>query len=105
GARQLAAEAAKTDVLLFVDARCRALPGWYETMVKPLQESDIAITCSDVETLAGKGAAATAAYLLQSFHARQYLAHRFLPYFPTCNLAVRRNAFREVGGFRRLRSG
>jgi cellulose synthase/poly-beta-1,6-N-acetylglucosamine synthase-like glycosyltransferase len=104
-ARQIGAERADTDVLLFVDARCRALPGWHTAMVTPFASSDVAMACSDVQTLPGNSAAATAAHILQSFHTRQYLAHRFLPYFPTCNLAVRRTAFREVGGFRPIRSG
>lgn len=105
-ARQVAAQRSTADILLFVDARCRALPGLLDSH-RALQAAEgTALSCTAVRTLSGPTLAARVAAMQQPFalDGKVDVAGR-LDFYPTANLGVRRSAFLAVGGFRSMRSG
>lgn len=104
-ARQLAACPAREEVLLFLDARTRVLPGWRNALVEPFMDPKVMLACASVETTWGPTLAQKAAHRQQPFHVDRFIMPGRPMYFPTCSLAVRTSAFRSVGGFRNLRSG
>ncbi|WP_345713648.1 glycosyltransferase, partial [Kineococcus glutinatus] len=105
-ARNLAAGALDVDVLLFLDARSRPHPGWARALLGLFEDPAVALGGSDVRVCGGPSLAAAASELQQFARLRNYVAaNHFMPYLPTCNLAVRRSDFTAVGGFRDVRSG
>ena len=99
-ARNVGAEHATRDWLLFLDADCRAEPGLLESyFAEPV--------APDVGALAGEvipspdGATFAARYgAARSFLGqRAHLAHPYLPRAVAANLLVRRAAFEQIGGF------
>jgi len=105
-ARQVVAERSTADVLLFVDARCRPLPGLLDAHRNLHRQPDVALSCTDVETLSGDTLAARVAALKDPFSIDGRIGVPGRPdYYPTANLGVARAAFRAVGGFRAMRSG
>jgi glycosyltransferase involved in cell wall biosynthesis len=105
-ARQVAASASTADNLLFVDARCRALPGLLDRHRTLLGQPGVVLSCTEVSTLSGPTLAARIAHKQQPFSlAGKIGVNGRLDFFPTANLGVRRAAFAEVGGFREMRSG
>lgn len=105
-ARQTAARRSVADVLLFVDGRCRPLPGLLDAH-RDLQSQDgVALSCTDVRTRTGPSLAARVAELQQPFSLRLHVdIPGRPPYFPTCNLGIARSAFEAVNGFRMMRGG
>lgn len=105
-ARQVAATESTSDALLFVDARCRALPGLLASHQDMLARPGIALSCTDTRTLSGPSLAARIAARQQPFSlAGKIGVPGRLDFFPTANLGVLRSAFEKVGGFRDMRSG
>lgn len=104
-ARQRAAMESEAWALVFTDVRCRPLPGWLESHRALLQEGDAVLSCSNVETVSGPTVASQIAAYQQPFRLEATIEGWHLPYFPTCNLGVRRAAFVAVGGFPEVRSG
>jgi glycosyltransferase involved in cell wall biosynthesis len=105
-ARQLAAVRSEADVLLFVDARSRALPGLIDAHRDMHSADGVALSCSEVRTRSGPSLAARVAALRQGMSLRNHVdvPHR-PPYFTTANLGINHRAFVGVGGFRHMRSG
>jgi glycosyltransferase involved in cell wall biosynthesis len=106
-ARNQGARRAKGKVLLFTDADCRLSPHWVEEMTKPFLS-----TCP--YPLAALGGVTESAfqdnipnlwerYLHELFtfweNDRLSTFPAFLPWAPTCNLAVRADLFHAVQGF------
>ena len=105
-ARNLGWRDATGDIIFFVDVRCRARRGWLSRMLQAFADPSVAMTCTTVQVLGGATLAARAAAQRQPFRAENYLQRPFfMPYFPTCNLAVRRGHLQAVGGFHVIRSG
>jgi glycosyltransferase involved in cell wall biosynthesis len=105
-ARQVAADASTADMLLFVDGRCRALPGLLAAHRRMLTDPGVALTCTETLTVSGPTAAQRLAARQQPFSlAGKIGVDGRLDFFPTANLGVRRSAFLGVGGFRAMRSG
>lgn len=105
-ARELAARASTADVLLFVDGRCRPKPGLLESHRSMQSRSGVALSCTSIRTLGGPTVAAKVAAGQQPFSLDSYIGVRGrLDYYPTANLGINASAFREVGGFRAMRSG
>jgi glycosyltransferase involved in cell wall biosynthesis len=105
-ARQAAANASTADVLLFVDARCRARKGLFDSHRRMQSEPGVALSCTAVHTESGPTLAARIAARQQPFSldGKVGVPGR-LDFYPTANLGVRRTAFEAVSGFRSMRSG
>lgn len=113
-ARQLAASKSAADILLFIDGRCRPLPGLLEAHRELQRQPEVALSCTNVRTVSGPTLAARMAAKMQPFMlprgggAMKATIGMVPPkpdYYPTANLGIDRLKFAEVGGFRAMRGG
>lgn len=105
-ARQVAAFRSRADVLLFLDARSRPLPGLVQAHRDMQASEGVALSCTDVRTQTGPTLAMRMAAMAQPFSLPRTPGVPGKPaYYPTANLGVDRIAFERVGGFRHMRSG
>ena len=105
-ARNVGWRATHADVVLFLDARSRPRPEWSRALLTPFADHDVALVGSEVEVSNGAALGARASHAQQFYRLRNYLARPFfMPYLPTCNLAVRRRDLAVVQGFGEVRSG
>jgi GT2 family glycosyltransferase len=99
-ARNVGAEHASREWVLFVDSDCRPEPGLIERYFAEPIDPDVGalagevIASADGVSLASRYGA-TRSFLRQSAH----LAHPYMPRAVAANLLVRRVAFEQVGGF------
>lgn len=99
-ARNLGARMARGDVLAFTDADCRVGSGWIDVIGQAFQDPAVTIVGGDVRTVSATPSRPTMAEAydaLFAFRARHYIRSR--GFALTCNLAVRAEVFRSVGGF------
>ncbi|NEO98065.1 MAG: glycosyltransferase [Symploca sp. SIO2E9] len=99
-ARNAGIRAAKSNLLAFTDADCRPQPDWLERLIAPFIEEDIGIVVGEIIGLPGGTLLEKHAEQYQVLSQQHTLAHPFCPYGQTANLAIRRQAFQEVGLFR-----
>ena len=105
-ARNVGWRAADADVVLFCDVRSRPHPDWARRTAGLFADPGVAVAGSEVVIRGGSSLAARVGERHQFFALRKYLDDPvFRPYFPTCNLAVRRTDLEAVGGFDEIRSG
>ena len=113
-ARQLAASGSTADILLFIDGRCRPLPGLLDAHRALQNRPGVALSCTNVRTVSGPTVAARMAARMQPFMlprgggAMKATIGMVPPkpdYYPTANLGIDRIAFAKVGGFRAMRGG
>lgn len=113
-ARQVAASRSAADILLFIDGRCRPLPGLLDAHRALQSRPGIVLSCTNVRTLSGPTLAARMAAKMQPFMlprgggAMKAVVGLVPPrpdYYPTCNLGIDRIAFEKVDGFRAMRGG
>ena len=105
-ARNRGIRAASGVILAFTDADCRPQPDWLEKLVQPFTDPTVGVVVGEVVALPGQT-------LLEKYACRYHLMsqkflieHPFCPYGQTANLAIRRQAFKQVGLFRpRLTTG
>lgn len=105
-ARNVGWRATSSDVVLFLDGRSRPRPAWSQRLAAVFDDPEVALSGSEVEVSSAASLGARAAHQQQFFRLSTYLADPFfLPYLPTCNLAVRRTDLEAVDGFGEVRSG
>lgn len=104
-ARNAGADGSSSDGLIFFDTRCVAAPGWLESHRALLSAGPHALSYGEVTVGGGDRLAEALIRDIQPFAIRNYADHEYLPYFPTCNLGVRRSSFIAVNGFKPVRSG
>jgi hypothetical protein len=105
-ARNHAARRSTADALLFIDARCRPLPGWLATHRELLGQDGAALSCTNVAVLRGQSLASQIAYVQEPFQITTRIGIRGRwDWYPTANLGVDRRAFEVVAGFSEIRSG
>src|SRR5690349_14489813 len=113
-ARQVAASRSRADILLFIDGRCRPLPGLLDAHRSLQQQPGVALSCTNVRTVTGPTLAARMAAKMQPFMlprsggAMKATIGMVPPkpdYYPTANLGIDRTAFAKVRGFREMRGG
>lgn len=106
-ARNHGAKKALGKILLFTDADCSFHPKWVEEMAKPLLQGRryplAALGGRTESAYAGAAPNLWERYLDELFRFweedRISAFPAFLPWAPTCNLAVTKEAFQAVGGF------
>lgn len=105
-ARNVGWRASTAPVVCFVDVRARPRPDWLNTLREAFADRRVAMACSDIIVDPGKTVAQRVMHRRQHLRIQDYVDDPwFLPYFVTCNLAVRRSALEAVEGFRPIRSG
>ncbi len=92
-------------VVVFVDVRCRPLAGWARAIVSAFDDPAVAVVGGDVHVRGGRSLAERTANHMQPLQLSDAASAPFLPYAPTCHLAVRRSALEKVGGFAEVRGG
>jgi GT2 family glycosyltransferase len=99
-ARNVGAERARCDWILFLDADCRASPGLLDAFLAVPVADDVGALAGEIVP-AGDGTTVAERYgAARSFLNQQsHLAHPYLPRAVAANLMVRRAAFDQVGGF------
>lgn len=106
-ARNYGARRARGKILLFTDADCRLAPNWVQEMSKPLLEPAhyplVAVGGKTTSQFKREKPNLWEKYLDQLFDFwesdRLNAFPAFLPWAPTCNLAVKKDIFDALGGF------
>ncbi|MGK7950523.1 MAG: glycosyltransferase family 2 protein [Xenococcaceae cyanobacterium] len=99
-ARNLGIRQAKYDILVFTDADCRPQPNWLREIVQPFVKPEVGIVVGEIVALPGKSLLEKYADRKELMSQKFLLEHSFLPYGQTANIAIRKQAFVEVGLFR-----
>ena len=99
-ARNTGIRAANSEILAFTDADCRPQPQWLENFIQPFSDPNVGIVVGEILALPGKSLLEKYADKQEVLSQKHTLAHPFYPYGQTANLAIRKQAFIEVGLFR-----
>jgi len=99
-ARNTGIRAATGAILVFTDADCRPQPNWLTQIVQPFADPTVGIVAGEVEALSGNSLLERYADRHATLSQKHTLAHSFCAYGQTANLAIRRVALEQVGGFR-----
>jgi cellulose synthase/poly-beta-1,6-N-acetylglucosamine synthase-like glycosyltransferase len=99
-ARNTGIRAAQGELLVFTDADCRPQPDWLLHLVQPFADATVGIVAGEVVAWPGKTLLERYADRQLTLSQKHTLAHPFLPYGQTANLAVRRQILEQVGLFR-----
>ena len=99
-ARNLGIRNAKHDILAFTDADCRPEPDWLEELVKPFTDSQVGISVGEIIALTGNSLLEQYAKQKELMSQKFLLEHKFCAYGQTANIAIRKQAFIDVGLFR-----
>lgn len=95
GTRNAGVAAAQGDLLAFCDADDVVHPGWLTAHVSALAEADVSAGVFDYWSLNGQPAPSPVTYAPPP----ALTLFGFLPAAGSGNLAIRRNAFEDIGGF------
>ena len=99
-ARNTGIRSANKEILAFTDADCRPQPQWLENLIQPFCDPNVGIVVGEILALPGKSLLEKYADKQEILSQKHTLAHPFCPYGQTANLAIRKQAFIEVGLFR-----
>ncbi len=99
-ARNVGIRAATGEILAFTDADCRPEPNWLKDLIAPFKESVVGLVAGEIRALPGDTLLEHYADRQETLSQKHTLAHPFCAYGQTANLAVRYQAFEQVGLFR-----
>ncbi|NEO54275.1 MAG: glycosyltransferase [Okeania sp. SIO3B5] len=99
-ARNAGIRAASSEIFAFTDGDCRPQPQWLENLIQPFSDSNIGIAVGEILALPGDSLLEKYADKQDTLSQKHTLANSFCPYGQTANLAIRKQAFVEVGLFR-----
>ncbi|MBE9177891.1 glycosyltransferase [Oculatella sp. LEGE 06141] len=99
-ARNVGIRAAQGEILAFTDADCRPISNWLEQLVQPFTDAAVGLVAGEVKALPGNTLLERFADRQETLSQKHTLAHSFLPYGQTANLAVRRHILEQSGLFR-----
>lgn len=89
--RNLGVRSAKGDVIVFTDSGCLPEDGWLERLLSPIFDEDEFVSCGPASSI-GKSVYSGAPWWGNA-------EEEYVPMATTINMAFRREAFDEVGGF------
>lgn len=104
GCRNLAARQAKGEILAFIDSDCAADPSWLHDLLPAFRDPAVGAVGGRVDAyFEEKGLdryeKVKSSLQVSTWHKRSSEKERHF-YVPSCNLLIRRELFRELGGFR-----
>ncbi|MBD1868110.1 glycosyltransferase [Cyanobacteria bacterium FACHB-471] len=99
-ARNTGVRAAKSEILAFTDADCRPQPDWLINLMQPFTDPAVGLVAGEVVALPGTTLLEEFADRQDTLSQKHTLAHPFLPYGQTANLAIRQQALEKAGLFR-----
>ncbi|NEP80642.1 MAG: glycosyltransferase [Okeania sp. SIO3B3] len=99
-ARNAGIRAGSSEIFAFTDGDCRPQPQWLESLIQPFSDSNIGIVVGEILALPGDSLLEKYADKQETLSQKHTLANSFCPYGQTANLAIRKQAFVEVGLFR-----
>lgn len=99
-ARNRGIKASIGSIVAFTDCDCRPQPTWLTELVQPFADPTVAIAAGEIMALPGHTPFESYAERRKILSQKHTLAHPFLPYGQTANLAVRRNTLEQSGLFR-----
>jgi cellulose synthase/poly-beta-1,6-N-acetylglucosamine synthase-like glycosyltransferase len=99
-ARNLGIRQSQHDILAFTDADCRPQPNWLTEIVKPFTDPQIGIVVGEIIALTGNSLLEQYAKEKELMSQKFLLEHPFCAYGQTANIAIRKQAFKDVGLFR-----
>lgn len=91
---------APCEIVAFTDVDCRPDPDWLRNLLPPFADPQVGLVAGEVLPLAPATWLERYAARRGILSQRHTLAHRFLPYGQTANLAVRRSPLEAIGLFR-----
>ncbi|MGB6166359.1 MAG: glycosyltransferase [Geitlerinemataceae cyanobacterium] len=92
--------AARGELFAFTDADCRPQPNWLSELIEPFDDGKIGIVAGEIQALPANSLLEQHAQKAQTLSQKHTLNHSFCAYGQTANLAIRREAFQQVGLFR-----
>ncbi|MEM9447089.1 MAG: glycosyltransferase [Cyanobacteria bacterium P01_E01_bin.6] len=99
-ARNTGIKSAQGSILVFTDADCRPCSHWLTELIAPFADASVELVAGEITGLPSQNWLETYADRQATLSQTHTLAHPFCPYGQTANLAVRREAFQQVGLFR-----
>ena len=99
-ARNAGIKASKAEIIAFTDMDCRPEPQWLAELIQPFVDEKIGLVAGEIKALPSQNLLEKYADRQDTLSQKHTLAHRFLPYGQTANLAIRRQIFSQVGLFR-----
>ena len=99
-ARNLGIQNAIGEILAFTDADCRPEPNWLIDLIQPFADSKVGLVAGEIKSLPGASLLEQYADRQETLSQKHTLNHSFCAYGQTANLAIRAEAFQQVGLFR-----
>ena len=99
-ARNRGIHLAQGEFLVFTDADCRPEPKWLENLITPFSDSTVGLVAGEILARSSHGWLEEFSERRGTLNQRFTIAHEYLPYGQTANLAIRRQALLGVGLFR-----
>jgi mycofactocin system glycosyltransferase len=102
--RNVAARKAKNEILAFIDSDCEADADWLLDLIPAFREKSIAAVGGMIDSYytinqLDQYEKVQSSLRISSWYKRSSELDRFF-YVPSCNFLIRRNCFRELGGFK-----
>lgn len=99
-ARNVGIQNATGNILAFTDADCRPEPNWLTELIQPFVDPTIGLVAGEIKALPGNTLLEQYADRQETLSQKHTLNHSFCAYGQTANLAIRVEAFKQVGLFR-----
>ncbi|GAP95814.1 glycosyltransferase [Leptolyngbya sp. NIES-2104] len=99
-ARNLGIQNAIGEILAFTDADCRPEANWLTDLIQPFSDPAVGLVAGEIKALPGNTVLEQYADRQETLSQKHTLNHPFCAYGQTANLAIRLEAFKQIGLFR-----